>query len=80
MRNRKIIYIIKAIPPIELAHAKTVNPKNTELTPDNICTSSTKLMSTEHTTVNALTDIMKEYIVNTFMNCGYCFRTMQYMV
>lgn len=29
---------------MELAHANTVNPKNTELAPVKICTNSTKLI------------------------------------
>lgn len=52
---------------MEFAQAKTVNPKKTELTSVSNCTSYTKLIRTEQTTVKVQVEITKEYIVNTLM-------------
>lgn len=48
------------LPPIQLAHAKTVNPKNTEFIPVSIWISSTKFIKIEHIIVRKAIDTKNE--------------------
>lgn len=52
--------LYKILPPMQLAQAKTVNPKKTEFIPVKIWISYTKLIKTEHTTVKADIETKKE--------------------
>jgi hypothetical protein len=51
------------VPPIELAHAKKVNPKYTEFTLVNSCTNSIKFINDEQTIVTQQIVIMKLYML-----------------
>lgn len=52
---------------MQLAQAKTVNPKNTEFIPVSIWMSYTKLIKIEQTIVRNAIDTKNEYIVYGFI-------------
>lgn len=54
---------MNGLPPMQLAQANTVKPKNTELIPVSIWISYTKLIKIEHTIVRNAMETKNEYIV-----------------